>query len=899
MSLRGSQETVNLVSLLSLITDSGHSGTLRLRLAERMVSLHFHDGLIYLLNSVNAQGPEKIVAPLVREGKLGEDDLIRVLTIQKQMGVTESLGNLLISQGLVSREDVDAVLRDQLEEEICDLLFAEDAEYEFAKGLLPEEIEKGDERIRTLGFEVQSILVEASRRQDEWRRIRKTIETDRAILVIARRTEGEWKREEDGSISGRHRQPGSDEEAQILARWRAAHARFEANPFDGVTTVEEIVAASGVSAFAAMRVMADMKKQGLVRELLPSEIESYAIRHLQAERSRDAYKLAEWANEIESLQAVGDSLDKYLLHADTLRGQGFQTRTKSARALQMLSRLLGIGEPFRFLAREGESQVECYLSPKTLRVHLMGPRRTHSTSRYLRRRNAIKKEDLARAKKKAQRERRHLDRVLVEDGFITRDAWLRAVKDKVVSGLFSIFGWNEPYVEIQGGRVTAPPPSSINGLVCEIPLDDSLREDFKRALRRWKVLIEKIPSRDVLCLCPTQRKKGEKKRAHHLFNGLRTVGDIIQLAYVAPYELARFLFESMKSGLIRPLEDREHYEGLETALAEKHYDEAVTYCRSAMGWRYAPQLYGQRLEELRRLLADRPNMESRPVLQGESDTFGIAEVIQLLHQGKRSGTLKIRGADRELVFYLYDGDIHLLKVDEPDEDIEVWELTSSTDSSPELGKIKQRGALRESDLTDDQALGIKEDVLESFTWEEAHFEFIQNLLPTELRGADDKSTTLALNTPQLLMQAMTRMSEWDELRGLIQSPRAILKFTAGAGAEVVAASEMTDSTASLFNGRRTLEEVARLSGKRRFVVFRDAARLVRDGQLEYVGVAPKKMPLPSAHRRQSLLGGRLPQRTQAERSATHLPSLASDSDFDLPAASDSTFGASDSSFGGR
>src|SRR5690606_31730395 len=123
------------------------------------------------------------------------------------------------------------------------------------------------------------------------------------------------------------------------------------------------------------------------------------------------------------------------------------------------------------------------------------------------------------------------------------------------------------------------------------------------------------------------------------------VGDLIQLARVAPLELVRFIYDAITAGRIRALDDREHYERVEASLAKQRLDEAIVYSKSAIAWKITPQLYAERLKDLRRRLQDQPNTESRPVLQGDVATFSLAEVLQLLHQGRRTGTLRVRSGD--------------------------------------------------------------------------------------------------------------------------------------------------------------------------------------------------------------------------------------------------------------
>ncbi|MGE0711020.1 MAG: DUF4388 domain-containing protein [Planctomycetota bacterium] len=862
MSLRGNQGTIDLVDLLSHLHASGSAGTLRLQIGERSTKLHFFRGQIYLPTG-GSSGAYKIGALLVRAGKLTGRDLLRALALQKQEGHQERLGDLLVRMGRVTRADLDQVIRAQFEDQICDLLFERDAEYEFRKDVLPAGFADARGNIQALGFDIRSILMEASRRQDEWRRIRAEVRSGRAVLCLATVASGQWHVGDDGKVSQQAAEGGAPRkleelEAAVVARWRASHALFEQNPFDGVKTIDEVVAASGLPAFEAMGLVAELRREGLVRELTGQEVEHTVLAELKAGRPRNAYQLFEWANETDHLRATASRLDTVLLRSEHLDGNSFAGRTSSVRALQVLSRLLRRGMPFQFTCREAESKVEVYFTPQVMRLHLSGPRRTHSTTRYLKIRRAISSGRLDQARETARLERRNLDRVLLEDGYVTREQWIKAVKDKAVSGLFSIFGWSDPYLETAGGVVPPPPVEEVNGLVCEIPLSPALKESLRRDLLRWKVLLKEIPAPDVVCIATDQSPGHAPRRAHDLFNGRRTVGDLIQLARVAPLELVRFVYDSLKAGKVRALTDREHYERIERRTKKEALEEAVVYLKSAIAWGYAPKLYAQRLKEVRRLLQNRPDSESRPVLQGEVATFSLAEILQLLHAGQRSGTLKVSDGEREKVLYLDRGDVHVLRVDQSESDQEVWDLLlgDETRSSLNLTELlKTRGLLDESQVGGEELNAIKEDIFDAFLWDGATYEFTQNLLPSELREESDRATTVKLNTPMLLMQAMSRLAEWDELRQVLKSSRAVFAY-ASPKHQLDAVREGLGAVAYLYDGKHSLLEIVRVSGENRFKVYRDAAGLVQRGCLQFKGI---KKVQPRERRQQPLASGRLPQ----------------------------------------
>lgn len=882
MSVRGSTQTISLVDLLTLIHGSGHAGTLKVQVGEHASKLHFFRGQIYLPTG-GSRGAYRIGALLVRAGKLSGRDLLRALQIQKSEGHRERLGDVLVRHRLVTREDLDQVIRAQFEEELCDLLFAENAYYEFRKDVLPGGFADARGHIQALGFDTRSILMEASRRQDEWRRIHTAIPSTRSVYRTAVVATGTWHVDPGGKVRSDILQApppgGGDLDAEVVKRWREAGAMFEHNPFDGVKSVEEVVGASGLPTFVAMGVVARLRADGLIRELAPAEVEATAMAHLRQGKKRTAYRLYEWANESDRLRPSSVRLDKAFLRPEWLEGLGFATRTSSVRAMQILSRLLRRGAPFRFKAREAESSVEVFYSSTALRLQLVGPRRTHSTARYLRRRNAITSDQLERARHIAANEGRRLDRVLLEDGFVGRDIWIRAIKDKVVSGMFSVFGWSEPDVEVQGGDVAPPPPTEVTGLVCEIPLDDALRESLRRDLLRWKVLLTEIPTPDVVFLCARPTAEGRPRRAHDLFDGRRSIRDLISLARVAPLELLRFVYDCVKAERIKRLTDRDHYERVEKARDAGRLDDAITMCKSAMSFGFAPKLYGERLKELRRALLQQDRAaspESRPVLQGDTSSLGLAEVLQLLHQGRRTGTLRISEGEREKVFYLDDGVLQLLDVESSEADREVWDLIMGDETHHSLdisGLLKRRGQLREEEVGQGELQSIKEDIFETFLWEGAGYEFTQNLLPTELRQDTPRATKLALRTDRLLIEAMSRLAEWDELRKTLRSERAVFRYASPAAQLEAVQSEGLGALAYLFDGNHTLADVVRVSGENRFKIY----RLVRDlvAKKRLVLVQEQKKPLPRRRQRPpaALASGRIPRldpRATTSSSGRHL-----------------------------
>jgi hypothetical protein len=844
MTLRGSVETIGLVDLLQLIQGNGHSGTLKVVAGESTSRLYFFKGQLYLPTG-GAGGALKIGALLVRARKITGKDLLRALQLQAAGGGAEKLGEVLVREGLIEKEEHDAVVRRLYEEEIYDLLFREGAYFEWKRDVLPAGFMDTKGNVRALHFDTRSILMEASRRQDEWRRVRARVPTTKAIYRLTypdepALEESEGVIEADSAAASRL-PPDEKVVAKVLDALGKEGAVLEECPFDGARNLEDVITLTNLTPFEALRVVTQLRDENLVRPISAPEIEPRALVALKERRFTDAFKLYAWANEIERLRRIAGSLDKELLQPENLHGAGrpaFAGRTGGARALQILSRLLRRGSPFQLSAREEESAIDVYATGRLLRLHLMGPRRTHSAVRYLKARGFITEDDLKRARETAKVKGRELDRVLLEERMVTREQWLLAVKDKVVSALFSIFEWSDPFLEVSGDPQLPPSDDEQRGLVVEIPLDDVLREDLRKDLLRWKAILEAVPSPDVIFVCPKPRADGPK-HLQDLLDGRRNVADLLALAKVAPLELVRFLLEALLGRRIRRLSDKEHRDRLDQAVAAGRLDDAIAFAKSAIAFGYSPDGYRRKTLELRERRKGMPSAEGRPTVQGELGHVSLAEVLQLLHGGKRSGTLRIsaglrEGAPMEKTLYLDQGEIYILNVEGPAPDSELQELLGES-AVDRLGMNALIQAKRGSSVNEDQIAKteidrIKNDIFEAFLWEGARFEFLQNFLPPELRAPAPNATKLALKTEGLLFDAMQRLAEWDELRQVLKSAHAVFHF-ASDDAKARAVAHTDGALAHLFDGELSLADVVRRSGEDRYRVYRFAGTFVRQGIL--------------------------------------------------------------------
>ena len=164
-SLRGNLSIVDLANILQMLQMNQREGTLHIVGPEGRKAVYFGlDGVSTLNCGQKRQAT--IGRILVRSGLVTEEQLADALRRQSQSS-GRMLGQIVVEQGLVTREQVEEALRTQVEEEIYDLFITKDAQFEFLEGELPEDLAALRSQNR-IAFNVNTLIMEAAQRIDEW-----------------------------------------------------------------------------------------------------------------------------------------------------------------------------------------------------------------------------------------------------------------------------------------------------------------------------------------------------------------------------------------------------------------------------------------------------------------------------------------------------------------------------------------------------------------------------------------------------------------------------------------------------------------------------------------------------------------------------------------------------------
>jgi hypothetical protein len=172
MSLTGNLRTMALPDILQWISMGRKTGTLHLERRAVKKRIIFRKGDIY--SSWSNDPRESLGQFLMRNRLVSEEQLFKALLRQEAQG--RLVGAILVGDGIIQEQDLRQTLQMKAEETIYDLFLWPDGSFEFKEGEIP-----GDMSVH-LEIEVTSVLLEGSRRVDEWGRIRSVFPSNRAVF---------------------------------------------------------------------------------------------------------------------------------------------------------------------------------------------------------------------------------------------------------------------------------------------------------------------------------------------------------------------------------------------------------------------------------------------------------------------------------------------------------------------------------------------------------------------------------------------------------------------------------------------------------------------------------------------------------------------------------------------
>jgi Domain of unknown function (DUF4388) len=169
--LYGSIQEIPTFDVFRMIGETGKTGVLRASREEQTSRVMFRDGSV--LHAENTASRQGFGRKLITAGFITEEQLSRAMDHCASSG--EDLGSELVGRSLVTRDQLDWALRQEIEDAVEDLLSWREGEFWF-------EADEVDEN----GFDgviVRTLLQDHARRRDELMRLRQSVPMNATVTL--------------------------------------------------------------------------------------------------------------------------------------------------------------------------------------------------------------------------------------------------------------------------------------------------------------------------------------------------------------------------------------------------------------------------------------------------------------------------------------------------------------------------------------------------------------------------------------------------------------------------------------------------------------------------------------------------------------------------------------------
>ncbi|HAL29884.1 MAG TPA: hypothetical protein DCP20_04095 [Coriobacteriia bacterium] len=177
MALRGNLKDFSLPDVFQLVQLSGKTGVLRIVRPDAEGSIWFRDGEVFFAQSNWRH--ELLGDRLVSAQRITPAALERALEMHKAEGGERRLGEILVSEGYITQHVLETFVQEQIQDTIFDIMRWDEGDFDFE--VLPEVLHEDI----GLSVSVENIVMEGSRRLEEWNRIKKKVPSADMVFKMA------------------------------------------------------------------------------------------------------------------------------------------------------------------------------------------------------------------------------------------------------------------------------------------------------------------------------------------------------------------------------------------------------------------------------------------------------------------------------------------------------------------------------------------------------------------------------------------------------------------------------------------------------------------------------------------------------------------------------------------
>lgn len=176
MAIKGSLREASLPDVLQLLSMGGKTGCLSVTDRHSFGYLYFREGRIIYASILNRS--DRLGDILVRQGEISREQLEEAIEDQSRSRGERRLGQILIERGFIDQPTLRRFVRHQIEEAVYHLFTWSQGTFFFETGRLPER-----EQI-LVSIDPGSLLLEGARRVDEWSQIEKKVPSLELVFAL-------------------------------------------------------------------------------------------------------------------------------------------------------------------------------------------------------------------------------------------------------------------------------------------------------------------------------------------------------------------------------------------------------------------------------------------------------------------------------------------------------------------------------------------------------------------------------------------------------------------------------------------------------------------------------------------------------------------------------------------
>ena len=179
MALKGNIETFYLSSILQLLAQDKKTGILTIAEKDRIVRVYIKNGNI--IYAVGSQKEVRLGYLLRTKGIISAEELQKALALAKQRN--EKLGKILVEKSYISVETLKKFIHQQVRDILYDLFLWKQGDFEY----VDQEFNLDQEFATELNH--MEVILEGTRRVDEWGILKKSIPDKQMVFKINRSVE--------------------------------------------------------------------------------------------------------------------------------------------------------------------------------------------------------------------------------------------------------------------------------------------------------------------------------------------------------------------------------------------------------------------------------------------------------------------------------------------------------------------------------------------------------------------------------------------------------------------------------------------------------------------------------------------------------------------------------------